>query len=382
MTYKKRFAALSLSLLLTASFLSGCNIKKLFPSLKSDEKETEIQEEFDSYLDEFFEEEITSNTINLHYTLADPAANGINDYEISLGPITEDSQSEDIALLKEVRSSLNDFSYSALRKDQQLTYDILDDYSKLELDNADFYLYREVLEPSTGIHTQLPVLLAEYSFRCEKDITDYLELLSLIPSYFDSIIEFEKSRAEAGLFMSKKNADTVISQCRDFSKDSESNFLIETFDSRIESLTILNAATKEKYREQNESYILNKVLPVYDNLADKIKSLKKYCSTKGGLCNYENGKEYYEYLVQSVTGSSDSVKELQKQVEQKRREDLTSLSELLTDNPKLIQKSKSYNLDLSDPSQILAKLKETMKKDFPEMPKANYTVKYVEEALE
>ena len=58
------------------------------------------------------------------------------------------------------------------------------------------------------------------------------------------------------------------------------------------------------------------------------------------------------------------------------------LSELLTKNPILAKESESYQLDTSDPSQILAQLKETIKKDFPEAPDANFTVKYVDEALE
>ena len=75
MTYRKRFAALGMSLVLTASFFTGCNVKKSLPSLKSEEKESEIQSEFDTYTDELFEEEVTLNTIALHYTLAD---NGVS----------------------------------------------------------------------------------------------------------------------------------------------------------------------------------------------------------------------------------------------------------------------------------------------------------------
>lgn len=383
MAYKKRFTAFGLSLVLTFSLLlTGCDIKKSLPSFKSDEQQAEIQTEFDNYMDELFEEEVSLNTISLHYTLADPAAYGINDYEVSLGSVTEDSLSENVTLLENMRSSLKDFSYSALSRDQKLTYDVLDDYSKLELDNANLYLYSEVLQPSTGTHSQLPVLLAEYSFRCEKDVTDYLELLSMIPSYFDEIIEFEKSKANAGLFMSKKNANTVISQCEDFTADPESNFLIETFDNRIEQLSILNSSAKEEYRSKNEAYVLKKIIPAYENLAKEMRALKDSCSTKGGLCNYENGNDYYEYLVRYSTGSSDNIKELQKQVEQKRRDDMNSLSALLTEDPNLAEKTKSYTFALNDPSQILSQLRESIKEDFPEAPKANYTVKYVEESLE
>lgn len=379
---KKRLTALGLSLLLTVSFLTGCDLKKSLPSLKSDEQESEIQSGFDTYMDELFEEEVTLNTVSLHYTLADPAAYGIDDYELSLESVSEDSLSESISLLENMRSSLKDYSYPALRTDQKLTYDILDDYSKLELDNADLYLYSEMLQPSTGTHTQLPVLLAEYNFRCEKDVTDYLELLSMVPTYFEEIASFEKSKAEAGLFMSKKNADTVISQCKQFTENPESNFLLETFDNRIEQLSTLSSAAKEEYRSQNESYVMNKVIPAYKTLAKEIKSLKKQCSTKGGLCHYENGEKYYEYLVRSSTGSSDSVKDLQKRVEQKRREDMSALSSLLTKHPELAEESQTYELDTSDPSQILNHLRDEIKEDFPKAPDANFTVKYIDEALE
>ena len=176
---------------------------------------------------------------------------------------------------EEIKSALDDFSYSSLTKEQQLTYDILDRYSSLELDNADLYLYSEVLQPSTGTQAELPVLLAVYAFRSEQDVKDYLEILNLVPNYFDEIIAFEKEKAKAGLFMSEKNADTVINQCQEFTENPESNFLIETFNNKIESLSNMSAADKEAYRNQNETYVLEKVLPAYEKLGSQINKLKK-----------------------------------------------------------------------------------------------------------
>lgn len=54
------------------------------------------------------------------------------------------------------------------------------------------YLLDEPLGASLGIQAQLPVLLAEYAFYTEKDISDYLKLLGTIKPYFQSILEFEK----------------------------------------------------------------------------------------------------------------------------------------------------------------------------------------------
>ena len=46
--------------------------------------ETDERTKFDNYTRELFIQEVCSNTINLHYTLKDPEAYGIKDYEISL----------------------------------------------------------------------------------------------------------------------------------------------------------------------------------------------------------------------------------------------------------------------------------------------------------
>ena len=173
MTYKKRFAALGLSLILSLSLFTGCEAEKSLPSLKSEKAQAEIQSEFDAYMEELFKEEVVLNTISLHYTLAEPNNYDLSDYEVSLGSISEESLKESISMLEDIQSSLDDFSYSSLTKEQQLTYDILDRYSSLELDNADLYLYSEVLQPSTGTQAELPVLLAEYTFRSEQDVKDY-----------------------------------------------------------------------------------------------------------------------------------------------------------------------------------------------------------------
>ena len=44
----------------------------------------------------------------------------------------------------------------------------------------------------------------------EKDVKSYLALLSLIPSYFDSLAAYETDKAAAGMFMASEDASMVI----------------------------------------------------------------------------------------------------------------------------------------------------------------------------
>ena len=66
---------------------------------------------------------------------------------------------------------------------------------------------------------------------------DYAESCRQIPDYFDEIIQYEKERAEAGLFMSDSNVDGVIAQCASFIETPDENVLIETFPDHISELT-------------------------------------------------------------------------------------------------------------------------------------------------
>lgn len=65
-------------------------------------------------------------------------------------------------------------------------------YYHTEKSLGDNYLLQEPLGPSLGIQAQLPVLLAEYAFYEDRDITDYLTLLTTIRPYFRSILNLRK----------------------------------------------------------------------------------------------------------------------------------------------------------------------------------------------
>ena len=79
-----------------------------------------------------------------------------------------------------------------LNQENRITCDILCLAYETELLAGNNYLLEEYLSPSLGTQAQLPVLLAEYTFRKEQDIQDYMKLLSSVDTYFQGIMEFEK----------------------------------------------------------------------------------------------------------------------------------------------------------------------------------------------
>ena len=156
---------------------------------------------FDAYLTELFKQEASANLLNLHYTLEDPSAYGITEYQTSLGSYTSDSPKKAAAFAENILTTLQQFDSEKLSTENQLALDILNDHLTQTKASADFYCYDEPLTPTTGLQSQLPILLAEYTFHNQQDISDYLELLADIPRYFSQICAYEEEKAAAGRLM-------------------------------------------------------------------------------------------------------------------------------------------------------------------------------------
>lgn len=349
----------------------------------ADEEETiDTVSEFDSFTNRIFVDNVASNTLNLHYTLSDPGSYGIKGYKITLGRISLDAINAAVEKIKNYQTELHRFTYSQLNKNQQLTYDILEYYFANELSSTNLILYAEALSPALGTQAQLPVLFAEYAFNREKDITDYLSLLSDTDEYFGSIIEFEKEKSKSGLFMADYAADDIIEQCREFINDVDSNFLITIFSDKLDSLTFLSQEKKEAYRNQNAEIIKNHVIPAYQLLIDGLTLLKGSGTNEEGLCRYPEGLEYYKYLVKYNTGSTRSVDEIQTLISSKIASDMQDFLALLSQNPSVSASFNSYEFKLIRPEEMLEDLKMKIAEDFPTLPNTSYSVKYVDESLE
>ena len=379
---KKKVASSAVCVALAISLFAGCaHFESIEYSQEISEENPQTVEAFDQFINDIFETEVTENTINLHFTISDPEKYGITDYPVTLGDLSIDAMADSNARLENYLSGLNSFSYTELTLNQQLTYDILENYFKLQLDMADMYLYDELLRPSTGVQAQLPILYEEYSFNSKKDVEDYLKLLALTDEYFDQIISFEKEKADAGLFMSDFACQNIIDQCNAFIADSDNHYLIETFNTRIDKLTGLTQSEKDHYRLQNEKMLHEHIFPAYENLAAALTDLLGSGTNENGLCYFPEGKQYYEYLLAYNTGASESVKTLENMISNERVKVLQESSDLTTENPELWELASEATLTPTDSATTLNHLKEVMLDDFPAPPETSYTVSYIDDCV-
>lgn len=337
---------------------------------------------FDEFLLQLFRSEITQNTINLHFSLSSPASYGITDIPISLGGISGQAAEQNRAALENTVAALKRFDPKKLSKTQKLTYDILSDYLSMEQKGTDFSLYNEYLNPSSGIQAQLPVLYEEYRFYNEDDIKTYLKLLPLTGSYFEQIIDFEKEKSSAGLFMSDAVCKEVIEQCSRFADDGDDHYLILTFNKKVDDFKDLSDEQKTAYKKQNEKIVKEMIFPAYTSLASSLSSLLGSGKNEKGLCYLKRGRDYYKYLVYENTGCADSIADIETMIGQKRLSDLSEAAALTASNPDLWTDAQKLSLSSADPTSVLELLKERMQSDFPKAPDVSYSVSYIEECME
>lgn len=310
----------------------------------------------------------------MHYTIADPSSYGIQSYTPTLPSYSKERRKNSLEELASAIDTLHTIDVSKLDAQNAYIHRLLLPYLENEQRGMLLYYYANPLSPSSGMQSQLPILLAEYAFRSKQDIEDYLSLLDQTDSYFEGIISYLKDQSAEGLFMPDYSVDKVIAQCDTIMDgrllESGSHFLNSTFEERLDGLMeqgIITEKEKHAYLSENSRLLTTVMLPAYQKMGDELLLLKGTGKNENGLSYYPNGKDYYLYLIQSNTGSYRNIKEIKNLLLQDFEESLQSMRSLLQYNPGLLSSASlpSGPFAYSEPADMLKNLQQMMVTDFP-----------------
>lgn len=370
--FRKKYLSLLLAaVIITLSLMTGGCAK---------EKKGGTDQEFEAFTEALFCQETASNTISLHYSLKNPEAYGIEDPPVTFGTFEVDA-SQAAAALENTKKALEQFEQKDLNVQNQITYDVLEYYLKEAEKSSDYILYEEPLSLVSGVQTQFPVVLSEYQFYDREDVDTYLALMETTDEYFDSLIEFEREKSQAGLFMADYAADTVIEQCRAFLDMGDGNYLYSTFADRIQDVDELTEKEKSDYIQDNALAVSDHIFPAYEKLIAEIEELKGTGKNEKGLSWLPRGKEYYELVVRQSTGSDRSVKEMEDLTRRQISDDLTAMEQVLGIT---VQEAEETAGDMGENNAelILNELEHGISETFPEAPDTALEIKYVPEEME
>lgn len=340
---------------------------------------------FVKFADNLFLEEVASNTLNLHYTLAHPEEYGITDYAISLGSMSDGPNPKRSQEISQCLQTLQKFDYKKLSSENQIALDMLLLYFTTEKPSENYYYLKEPLGETLGIQAQLPVLLAEYTFYDKQDITDYLKLLKTIDAYFGEILAFEQKKARQGLLMNDASLEGIIAQCREFIADSQTNFLAEVFQDKLEEFSRntekLSQKEMQAFQSAHSQIMEKHVFPAYESLIQGLEALKGCGQNENGLRHYPHGRAYYQYLLQSDVGVYTTVEVIEKQLYNQLMADYREMGALLKKSPSLLTSVYHNDFTLDSPQSALRLLEKAYAQDFPALQETEYQVKYVHPSL-
>ena len=348
------------------------------------------QQEFEQYLDDYFKDVVTDDTLTYNYTIKDGADYGLEEPEVTLGDpgMTAEEIEQDKEEFEGWVKKLDAIDRSCLTEDQKLTYDVLDEYFEVSagiFDNV--YLY-EPFSPMRGLQANIATNFTDYRFDDKEDVERYIELLGQIPDYFAEYLDFEQEKSEKGYFMSDAVCDKVISQCKDFVADKENHFMVTTFNDNIDALDFLTDEEKAEYKEANKQAVVNSLLPAFENVAAVLSGLKGTGTNDGGICNYDGGKEYYEYLLKNFAGTAKSPEEVIDMLDTELQKLMVSLYQYYLGNQAAYEYfAANYDSIFAETDQMTAsemvdKMMETASEHYPDAGTINYKAEALDKNLE
>lgn len=361
------------------------------------------EKRFNHITSSLFEKEMTSNTLNMHYTIAHPEAFGICEYEPCLPVYDSRNHAESQAGMENLLSLLDTIRTDRLSKKDLCAHTLLKRSLTLSLAMSNYPYYSEPLSPVSGMQTQLPILLAEYTFRSRQDVKDYLSLLDQTDEYFSSLLTFEQEKADAQYLMPALCLKKVREQCDTIitneALEEGTHFLQTSFTERLSALSDRIPLTEKEtlaFISQNNRLLKTVLLPAYESLSDGLYVLEDR-ACKGlpkGLSSFPDGNKYYQLLLISETGSYRTPEQVKELLSARLLQDYENIRLIAAQNPecKEILASRSHTmLPGLNAGTMLADLQQRMQADFPsltgngkssENSRPTVTIKNVSSALE
>lgn len=392
-----------LSLIMTSTFTSSCFLVPVLRQAAGDTSgfsdstdtsgasETDAQTETSADGDavqalkdidfQLFTDGITSDTLTMHFSVRDPAALDLQEPAVSLGDVSKEKADETIARFKAYQDDLAKIDYDKLPEQYHVMFDVIEYDLQEATDYQKYYYYSSPFNSITGLQTELPLVLSEYTLGSKADIDEYLLLLSDLDRYYTDLMVFETARANEGFGASDVNLQKVIDSCNSFLADKENHFLISSFAERLDTVEGITDTEKADYIAQNQSILDADVFPAYQILIDGFSGLMGTGVNEGGLCNLPGGKAYYSLLLKSAISSDSSVNTVIKQIEQAISDEMDIISSAPTDSD-FDDAYASYNFSEGTIQQNLDYCDSAIAVDFPAIMDHNVTLKEVPSALE
>lgn len=375
----KRLTTIFLALILTIS-ISGCSNQNSVDASK-------MQKEFDQFIEQEFIDTMESDYTSLHSFIENPEDFGIdlNNVEIGFGNGYSKEEFEKAKKLTEkTAEKFSEFDRDLLTAKQQETYDIYQNSLELaQKSNSDKYDYlAPAFETATGAYCQIPTMLTDWVLRNEQDVKDLITLVDDTDRYIQSLLDYLKVQEEKGTL--SINVNDVVEYCQGIVDAKNNSPILKALNEKIDALNI-DEDQKNSYKQQLATTFNDSFIKAYQNIIDTVNELDPSKINDGGLANIENGKEYYQLLLQNATATSKTVTEIQSEFEDAMDDCLKEMQSLIISNPSIssvIQNNfGSIKTNYNSYEEMMQDLATEMQEDFPDIGTIDYQIAQIDPSL-
>lgn len=375
----KQLTTIFLALILTIS-ISGCSNQNSVDASK-------MQKEFDQFIEQEFIDTMESDYTSLHSFIENPQDFGIdlNNVEIGFGNgYSKEEFEEAKKLTEETAKKFSEFDRDLLTAKQQETYDIYQNSLELaQKSNSDKYDYlAPAFETATGAYCQIPTMLTDWVLRNEQDVKDLITLVDDTDRYIQSLLDYLKVQEEKGTL--SINVNDVVEYCQGIVDAKNNSPILKALNEKIDALNI-DEDQKNSYKQQLATTFNDSFIKAYQNIIDTVNELDPSKINDGGLANIENGKEYYQLLLQNATATSKTVTEIQSEFEDAMDDCLKEMQSLIISNPSIssvIQNNfGSIKTNYNSYEEMMQDLATKMQEDFPDIGAIDYQIAQIDPSL-
>ncbi|PKM93341.1 MAG: hypothetical protein CVU84_16110 [Firmicutes bacterium HGW-Firmicutes-1] len=280
---------------------------------------------------------ISSSPLAATFMYHDLKALGLEELTYQLDDFSPSAFHKKIQKSRLILDELANIDYDLLSYEQKETYEMLEFQNQLIVNGEPYIYYNHIIEPSSGIQMNLLLALIQIDLSTKEDVDAYLMRLQQIPRLFNQLIEYEKVKATKGLLMPRELYDLVILQLDSLLVEPENFLLYLSFEDRIDEMINMDHETKEAYKFACLSIISEQIYPAYEKLITSINDTKKLANTDQGICSFQNGQNYYKYIIKKETSYDMSVEELRGWVTNELYNTMGKVEQLYADYPELME---------------------------------------------
>ena len=330
----------------------------------------------DEFVDTMESEYLLINTY-----LEDPKAYGIDmsKVKVNLGSrFDAKTAKSDYKEMQKAYEEFEGFDRDLLTKEQQDEYDAYEFQQSLalEMGEQEYDYYAQLFSSMSGLQFQLPTLFADWQLDSEEEVVQMLTCLSDVRAYVKSALDYTKKQSEKNLLMT--DIDAVIEYCDRIVASGENSSVLTSIKENIDK-SGMKGEQANIYKEQARAVFTESFIPAYQDISATMKEIKKAGKNNSeGYAKFENGKEYYELLVQQNIGSDKSVEDVKKMMEDAYDEYLREMTAVVMENPEEVEPIVSQQLPSTgykSYTEILDDMKSKITKEYPKVKNLEYNIK-------